>query len=311
MDPVSPQPHVPAVGVWVPAVTFFDHATDTVDLAAQSRYFRYLASTGLTGIVALGTNLEAFLLTREERAAVIRAARRAVGPDYPLMAGVGAHSTKQTLELARDAKDAGANYLLALPPAYLGAKATGMDVVRAFFAELAAKAPLPVVVYNFPGVCNGVDIDSDTITSIVRQSALQANNNNGKSNVIGVKLTCGSVAKITRLAATFAPDEFAAFGGQVDFLTGALAAGGAGDVGAFANVFPRTAARIYGLWRAGRTDEATRLHRAHQGAVDKLKPRAPYGDEPVSEAAREAVRQAMAEVDKIERALLSGNKSLL
>ncbi|KKY17637.1 putative dihydrodipicolinate synthetase family protein [Diplodia seriata] len=335
MGSVSPQPHVPAAGVWVPAVTFFDHATDTVDLAAQSRYFSYLASTGLTGIVELGTNSEAFLLTREERSAVIRAARQAVGPDYPLMAGVGAHSTKQTLELAQDAKDAGANYLLVLPPAYFG-KATSMGVVKAFFAELAAKAPLPVVVYNFPGVCNGVDIDSETITAIVRQSARA---NNGKSNVVGVKLTCGSVAKITRLAATFAPDEFATFGGQIDFLTGGLAAGSAGAIGAFANVFPRTAIRIYDLWRAGRTDEATRLQRAAalaespckggiaptkyavacysaplagiEGAVDKLRPRAPYSDEPVSEAARKAVKQTMAEVGKIEQASMSGNKSLL
>ncbi|KAF9639249.1 hypothetical protein BFW01_g11055 [Lasiodiplodia theobromae] len=329
----SSLPHVPPAGVWCPAVTFFDHASDTVDLAAQSRYFAYLAQSGLTGIVVLGTNSEAFLLTREERAQVIRAARAAVGPEYPLMAGVGAHSTKQTLELARDAKDAGADYLLVLPPAYFG-KATTMGVVKTFFAEVAAKAPLPVVVYNFPGVCNGVDIDSETITAIVRASA--AASPSGRSNVVGVKLTCGSVAKITRLAATFSPDEFATFGGQADFLIGGLAAGSAGCIGAFANVFPRTTVKVYELYKQGRVEEAMKLQKKTslaespcksgiaatkyavarysarlagiEGAVEKLKPRAPYDE--VGPAAKKAVEEIMAEVGKIEQASQAG-RSLL
>ncbi|KAH3079444.1 Uracil-regulated protein 1, partial [Aspergillus fumigatus] len=84
---VSPQPHVPKPGVWCPAVTFFDHTTDTLDLDSQKKYYAYLSKTGLAGLVILGTNSEAFLLTREERAQLIAAAREAVGPDYPLMAG--------------------------------------------------------------------------------------------------------------------------------------------------------------------------------------------------------------------------------
>lgn len=49
---------------------------------------------------------------------------------------------------------------------------------------------------NFPAVCNGVDIDSELITRIARKN----------SNIVGVKLTCGSVGKITRLAATLWPE---------------------------------------------------------------------------------------------------------
>lgn len=323
---VSPQPHVPPAGVWCPAVTFFHHETDTVDFAAQSQYFRYLSQTGLVGLVILGTNSEAFLLTREERAQLISTARAAVGPDFPLMAGVGAHSTKQTLELAQDAAAAGANYLLVLPPAYFG-KATTMNVVKRFFSEVAAKSPLPVVVYNFPGVCNGVDMDSETITAIVRQSA--ASHPTGRSNVVGVKLTCGSVGKITRLAATFGPDEFATFGGQSDFLIGGLAAGSVGCIAAFANVFPKTASQIYALYKKGQTDEALKLQQKAalaespiksgiastkfavscysasaagiQGAEEKLLPRHPY--EGVGEPVKKGVREVMAEVAGIEKSL--------
>jgi hypothetical protein len=87
-------PQVPPRGVWCPAVTFFT-AQDTLDIDAQATYFTYLSKTGLAGLVVLGTNAETFLLTREERKALVATARQAVGPSFPLMAGVGGHSTVQ------------------------------------------------------------------------------------------------------------------------------------------------------------------------------------------------------------------------
>ncbi|KAL4764684.1 putative GTP cyclohydrolase II [Aspergillus foveolatus] len=320
---VNTHPHVPKAGVWCPAVTFFDHATDTIDLEAQKKYYAYLSKTGLTGLVILGTNSEAFLLTREERAQLIAAAREAVGPDFPLMAGVGAHSTKQVLELAADAASAGANYLLVLPPAYFG-KATTMNVVKRFFADIARQSPLPVVIYNFPGVCNGVDIDSETITDIVHESAKSSPN--GVSNVVGVKLTCASVGKITRLAAIFPASEFAVYGGQADFLIGGLSVGSAGCIAAFANVFPRTASKVYELYVSGKVTEAMELHKKAalaespcksgiattkyataiysaklagiENAEEKLKPRTPY-EEP-AEGAKKMVREVMGAIAKLE-----------
>ncbi|KAJ5781982.1 uncharacterized protein N7518_010465 [Penicillium psychrosexuale] len=323
---VSPQPHVPLSGVWCPAVTFFHRDTDSLDLDSQSKFFAYLSKTGLAGLVILGTNSEAFLLTREERAQLISTARAAVGPDFPLMAGVGAHSTKQTLELAQDAAAAGANYLLILPPAYFG-KATNMNVVKRFFSEVAAKSPLPVVVYNFPGVCNGVDMDSETIAAIAQDPT--SAHASGRSNVVGVKLTCGSVGKITRLAAAFAPEDFVTFGGQSDFLIGGLAAGSAGCIAAFANVFPKVTARIYALYQKSQIEEAVELQKKAaiaegaikggiastkyavacysaqlagiQDAVANLAPRHPY--EEAGEEVKTGIRQVMAEVAEIEKSL--------
>lgn len=88
---------VPPSGVWCPAITFFDPISDTLDLEAQARYFTYLSTTGLAGLVILGTNAETMLLTREERKTLVATARRAVGPSFPLMVGVGGHSTAQVL----------------------------------------------------------------------------------------------------------------------------------------------------------------------------------------------------------------------
>lgn len=317
-------PHVPSAGVWCPAVTCFTE-DDNLDLEAQSKYFAHLSKSGLAGLVVMGTNSEAMLLTREERAQLISTARQAVGPNFPLMAGVGAHSTKQTLELAEDAAKAGANYLLVLPPAYFG-KATTMAIVKKFYAKVAAETSLPVVIYNFPGVCNGVDIDSDTITATVRDSAAS---NGGVSNIVGVKLTCGSVGKITRLAAQHQPEDFAIFGGQSDFLIGGLAAGSAGCIAAFANVCPGLTAEIYKLYKLGNFQRAMELQRLAalaespcksgiattkfaatlfsaqlagiEGAEAKFRPRHPY-EEP-SEEAKSSARKVMAEAGEMEQLL--------
>lgn len=137
---------VPSPGVWAPAVTLFDPVTDTLDLDSQAKYYQYLAQH-LTGLVVLGTNAETFLLTREERAALLRTARHAVGPRYEIMAGVGGHSTKQVLEYIRDASAARADYALVLPCAYFGAQ-TSKKVVMNFYEEIAERSPMPIVIYN-------------------------------------------------------------------------------------------------------------------------------------------------------------------
>ncbi|KAM0716132.1 hypothetical protein Q7P37_008646 [Cladosporium fusiforme] len=312
------KPSTPPQGVWAPALTFFDPSTDTLDLDAQSKYFAYL-SQHLTGLVILGTNAETFLLTREERATLLRTARQAVGPDYPLMAGVGGHSTAQVREYIADAAAAGIDYVLLLPCAYFG-KATTPKVINAFYDDIAASSPLPIVLYNFPGVTNGVDLDSDLIAGLAARHP-------GK--ITGVKLTCASVGKITRLAAQVNPAAFAIYGGQSDFLLAGLAVGSAGCIAAFANIAPKSIKRVYDLWAAGKHADALALHQKAalaerackagiagtkyaaavtsaraagiEGAVEKLAPRRPY--EPVGEVERKAIEGLIGELKGVEEGL--------
>lgn len=247
-SPPSCTSQAPAPGCYVPAITFFAPETDELDLKSQHTYFSYLATTGLKGIVVLGTNAETFLLTRAERRALLECARGAVPKDFPIIAGVGGHSTAQVLEFISDAYEAGANFVLLLPCAYFGKQTTPV-VIKDFYAQIAEASPLPIILYNFPAVCNGLDMDSELIADIARRN----------DNVVGVKLTCASVAKIARLAATFPPTRFAVFGGQSDFLLGGLAVGSAGCIAAFANIFPRSVARLYDLWASDRRSEALHL----------------------------------------------------
>ncbi|KAJ5668878.1 hypothetical protein N7462_009948 [Penicillium macrosclerotiorum] len=309
---------VPASGVWAPTITFFDHNTDSLDTESQARYYTYLSKTGLAGLVVLGTNSETFLLTREERKSLLEIARKACGPSYPIMAGVGGHSTKQVLEFINDAAGAGANYVLLLPPAYFG-KQTTSAVINSFFDDIATASPLPIVIYNFPAVCNGIDLDSATIANLAKRH----------SNIVGVKLTCGAVAKITRLAAEFPAERFAIFGGQSDFLIGGLAAGSSGTIAGFANVFPKTIVQIYNFYQEGQYKEAMELHKKAalaeqpcktgiasvkyaaalntakaagiEGALEKLKPRRPYVEP--SEAEKNGIKSHFASLVDIEASL--------
>lgn len=314
-----PLPHVPPAGIWAPAVTFFDPNTDELIPSDQAKYYKYLSTSGLAGLVILGTNAETFLLTREERKQLLAIGREAVGPDFPIMAGCSGHSTKQVLEFIGDAYDAGSNWALVLPPAYFG-KQTTVKVINDFYDEIAAKSKLPIVLYNFPGVCNGVDLESATIAALARKH----------DNIVGVKLTCGSVAKITRLAAELPADKFATYGGQSDFLVGGLAVGSAGCIAAFGNVMPRALASIYSLYKEGKTEEALKLQQIQslaeqpckagiavtkyaaavytagpkagvEDAIVKLRPRRPY-TEP-SEAQKEAVKEAMVKIAEVEVSL--------
>lgn len=148
-------------------------------------------------------------------------------------------------------------------------------------------------------------------------------------NIVGTKLTCASVGKITRLAAEFSPRDFAVFGGQSDFLLAGLAVGSAGAISGFANVCPKAVRRVYDLYVAGEHAEALALHRTAafaevigksgiantkyaasltsaraagiEGAEEKLRPRRPY--EPLSEAQKAQIREVISETAKIEEGL--------
>lgn len=223
------------------------------------------------GLVYLGTNGELALLTHEERQNIIRTARKAVTdlgiPDYPIVAGISAQSTVETIQCAREAADAGAGWALLLPPSYW-TKALPSDALVAYYRDVADASPIPVIVYNvsyptyqsswketdlnktfqFPGVTSGIDLDSDQLSAL-----------SSHPNIVATKLTCGNVGKLTRLTSKFEPQYFGVYGGSSDYLLPTLHAGGNGCVTGLGNCFPKSTAKIYDYWAAGRLDEAKEL----------------------------------------------------
>lgn len=102
-------------------------------------------------------------------------------------------------------------------------------------------SPLPIVIYNFPAVTGGIDLDSDLIVDIATST----------SNIVGVKLTCGNVGKLQRISASTSKDKFVPLAGKADFLLPALVAGSSGAITALSNVIPKVHVHLLQLYTAG------------------------------------------------------------
>ncbi|KAF4120051.1 4-hydroxy-2-oxoglutarate aldolase [Geosmithia morbida] len=248
----SPKARPLPAGVYTPVITLYNTTpSQTVDLPAMYRHCQHLASSGMHGLVYLGTNGELALLTRDERRQIIANAKRALVDmglsEYPLVAGISAQSTAETALCAQEAAEAGALWGLLLPPSYW-AKALSSDALVGYYRDVADTSPIPIIIYNFPGVTAGVDLDSDQIATLAAHP-----------NIVATKLTCGNLGKLTRLTSRFLPSHFGVYGGSSDYLLPTLHAGGNGCVTGMGNVFPRSTARVFDLWKEGRLEEAAAL----------------------------------------------------
>ncbi|ORY65769.1 dihydrodipicolinate synthetase family protein [Pseudomassariella vexata] len=249
MTTSPPQPRALPDGVYVPTLAFFK-ADDELDLEVTQRHAIHLAESGVAGIVVHGSNGEAVHLSREERSLIIQSTRSALDESdhhlMPLIAGCGAQSTRETIQLCRDASNAGANFVIVLPPGYYGGLLNTAKIVQ-HFNDVADASLIPVLVYNYPGAVSGLDLSSDTILEIAKHP-----------NVAGVKLTCGNTGKLARIVDSAQPDFFVA-GGSADFILQGLVVGGNGTIAGTANLIPRACVRICELFQAGKLKEARRL----------------------------------------------------
>jgi 4-hydroxy-2-oxoglutarate aldolase len=139
-------------GVYTPVITIYDDTPEQgINLDAMYKHCQYLVNAGCHGLVYGGTNGELALLDFEERAAIVKNARKAVTdlgiPDYPLLAGISAQSTAETIKNAKAAAEAGAGWGLLLPPSYW-VKAVTTDVVVQYYRDVADGSPIPIVIYN-------------------------------------------------------------------------------------------------------------------------------------------------------------------
>jgi 4-hydroxy-2-oxoglutarate aldolase len=141
--------------------------------------------------------------------------------------GCGGQSTHKVIAETYLAKEAGAEFALVLVPSYFYF-AMNEEAIITFFEEVADTSPIPILIYNFPTVVAGLDVNSDMLSRLGRHP-----------NIVGVKLTCGGIAKVARIAAEFKPSEFSAVAGQSDWIIPALTVGGTGSVTGVGNLYPR------------------------------------------------------------------------
>ncbi|KAI0084139.1 dihydrodipicolinate synthetase [Irpex rosettiformis] len=240
----------PPPGIYVPAVVFLDQ-NEELDEENIKKHILRLAQGGITGILVQGSNGEAQFLSHEERKRAIQLTREILDrngfKDRLVIAGTGGHSTKETIKLTKDAADAGASHALVLTPATWPPQMTKPNIIR-FFHTVADTSPIPIMIYNFPVVTAGIDLDSDLISTLAKHP-----------NIVGVKLSCGNIGKLQRIASSVSPSEFATFPGKADVFLQGLISGSAGLIGALPNVLPRLHVQLLKLYKEGKLDEAVKL----------------------------------------------------
>ncbi|KAF8522439.1 dihydrodipicolinate synthetase family protein [Hysterangium stoloniferum] len=244
----------PLEGIHVPTITIFkDTPGQEIDIEANKKHMLYLAQAGVQGVLIQGSTGEQVALTREERIQLTRATRQVAEENgfdrFTIMAGAGAQSAHEAIALAKDAADAGADYVVVLPPSFFASSMTA-DAVEAFYIEVADNIPIPLIVYSWPAVSSGLEVTSDGVSRLAKHA-----------NIIGIKQTDNNVGKMARNV--YQNPGFIVLGGASDYLIGALAVGAHGTITGIANFFPRTILELVALYRAGKHEEATKL----QGAV--------------------------------------------
>lgn len=131
---------VPPYGIYTPLVTFFNE-DESIDLESAKAHIKRMAQGGVAGLVLQGSNGEAPHLTHEERRTIVKETRTYLDSlgyqQVNLIVGCGALSVRETLQYIDDAKLSGAQFALALPPAYWSAAMTPA-VIEGFFSAVSA-----------------------------------------------------------------------------------------------------------------------------------------------------------------------------
>ncbi len=175
------------------------------------------------GIVIVGTTGESPTVDFEEHCALIRAAVEHASGRVPIIAGTGANSTREAIELSAYAKQAGADMSLSVVPYYN--KPTQEGLYRHFRA-IAEAVDLPQILYNVPGR-TVADMQNDTALRLAQVP-----------NIIGLKDATGSMERGAELLRR-APKNFAVYSGDDGTGLALLMLGAHGVISVTANVAPR------------------------------------------------------------------------
>lgn len=217
-------------------------AAGRVDEATYRDFVEWQIDEGSNGLVPCGTTGEAATLSTEEHRRIIQLTVEVARGRVPVLAGCGSNNTAHAVELTRNAKEAGADAALHVPPYYNRPNQDGI------FLHLSAVADcdLPVVLYNVPART----ITDISVETMARLSRLP--------NVIGVKDATGNLARVSAQRAACG-EQFIQLSGNDDMALGFNAMGGVGCVSVTANVAPRLCADFQNAMREGRGDDALEL----------------------------------------------------
>jgi len=194
-----------------------------VDYAALRGLIDWHIQEGTDCICVVGTTGESPTVTVEEHCEIIRVSVQQAAGRVPIMAGCGANSTKEAIELAKFAKSVGANCQLQVVPYYNRPTQEGLFQ---HFNAIAQAVDLPMVLYNVPGR-TVADMAHDTVLRLAQVPG-----------IVGIKEATGNIERAQWLIKE-APAGFAIYSGDDPTAVALMLCGGHGNVSVTANIAPR------------------------------------------------------------------------
>ncbi len=199
------------------------HEDGSLDFPRLRSLIDWHVAEGTDGIVVVGTTGESPTVNVDEHCELIRVAVEHAAGRIPVIAGTGANSTAEAIELARFAERAGAAAHLSVVPYYNRPTQEGL---YRHFRSIAEAVGLPLILYNVPGR-TVADLANDTTLRLAEIP-----------NIVGVKDATGSIDRACDLIER-APEGFALYSGDDMTVAAFILLGGHGTISVTANVAPR------------------------------------------------------------------------
>lgn len=225
-------------------VTPFDHNED-IDFPATRNLINYLISNGTQGLVVSGTTGESPTLTDEEKVQLFKFTVEVVNGRVPVIAGTGSYSTKASINLTKQATDAGVDGIMLVVPYYNKPSQEGL---YQHFQTIAATTSLPIMLYNIPGR-SVVNMSLDTV---IRLSEIP--------NIVAIKEAGGNLDTMSEIISN-TREDFSLYSGDDGLTIPVLSIGGTGVISVASHIIGNEMQAMIAKFNNGNVREAAMDHR--------------------------------------------------
>ncbi|MEI6384799.1 MAG: 4-hydroxy-tetrahydrodipicolinate synthase [Betaproteobacteria bacterium] len=195
----------------------------SVDYSTLRKLIDWHIAKGTDCICVVGTTGESPTVSVQEHCEIIRVAVEQSAKRVPIMAGCGANSTAEAIELAQFAKKVGADYQLQVVPYYNKPTQEGLFQ---HFSAIAKAVDFPMILYNVPGR-TVADLQHDTVLRLTQVKG-----------IVGIKDATGNIERAQWLIRDV-PSHFAVYSGDDPTAVALMLCGGKGNVSVTANIAPQ------------------------------------------------------------------------
>ncbi|MCL6230797.1 MULTISPECIES: 4-hydroxy-tetrahydrodipicolinate synthase [Acinetobacter] len=208
----------------------------SVDWKSLEKLVEWHIKQGTNSIVAVGTTGEASTLSMAEHTQVIKEIIRVANKRIPIIAGTGANSTHEAIELTKEAKELGADAALLVTPYYNKPTQEGL---YQHYKAIAEAVDLPQILYNVPGR-TGVDMHNDTV---IRLADIP--------QIVGIKDATGDVPRGQELIEGLKGKDMVVYSGDDATAYQLMGLGAKGNISVTANVAPKEMSEVCASALAG------------------------------------------------------------